>query len=319
MCGDLPTMTDSTPLHVPILPDDGDRPGQYRGARRAFATRLFNRAVYQLDRDISGVVGFIGAGLWHNVWEASVEDERWVLRIPHGPPLPEHDVRLLREARVLNWVRTRAVDLRVPRPVALVHTCFGLASLQTFVPGAPVEGSARVAAVASAARACHRIPVPFDWEWLESYPTRRDHALERLERARVVDLPEARDACAWVEAHLPPDEPASLLHGDLLPQNVLVTEDDTLVAIDWAEAMVGDPAYDFCIVNRGIRRPLGEPDARRRLLDAYHAAGGSQTVTMEHVRGQELSLMLDWLAVEASPQDNDEALNRLRSLLKRTK
>ena len=55
------------------------------------------------------------------------------------------------------------------------------------------------------------------------------------------------------------------------------------------------------------------------LLDAYHAAGGSQTVTLNHVRGQELSLMLDWLAVGASPQDNDEALSRLRSLLKRLK
>lgn len=312
-------MLDQAPLHVPILPDDGDRPGQYRGARRAFATRLFNRAVYQLDRDISGVVGFIGAGLWHNVWEASVEDERWVLRIPHGPPLPEHDVRLLREARILNWVRQQPLGLIVPRPVALVHTCFGLASVQTFVPGAPVEGGPRIAAVASAARACHAIRVPLDWDWLESFPTRLDHAQERLERAREVDLPEGRDACAWIEAHLPLPEPSRLLHGDLLPQNVLVTEGDELVAIDWAEAMVGDPAYDFCIVARGIRRPLGEPDARRRLLDAYHAAGGSQTVTLNHVRGQELSLMLDWLAVGASPQDNDEALSRLRSLLKRLK
>ncbi len=39
--------------------------------------------------------------------------------------------------------------------------------------------------------------------------------------------------------------------------------------IDWAEARIGDPAYDLAIVTRGRRRPLQVRDGLERLLDAY--------------------------------------------------
>ena len=45
---------------------------------------------------------------------------------------------------------------------------------------------------------------------------------------------------------------------------------DPLGVIDWDEARIGDPAYDFAIVTRGSARPFKTAGALRLLVDAYN-------------------------------------------------
>lgn len=75
-----------------------------------------------------------------------------------------------------------------------------------------------------------------------------------------------------VDAHDPP----TLVHGDLLGQNILRRFDGdspSFGVIDWEYAQVGDPAHDLAILTRGSQRPFGVPDGLPRLLDAYNARG----------------------------------------------
>jgi aminoglycoside phosphotransferase (APT) family kinase protein len=59
-----------------------------------------------------------------------------------------------------------------------------------------------------------------------------------------LEAAEARDARAWALAHLPPADPSSVLHGDLLGQNILLDPGASLpfALIDWEYALRGDPA-----------------------------------------------------------------------------
>ena len=110
-------------------------------------------------------------------------------------------------------------------------------------------------------------------------------SLEGLEPA------EARDARAWAHEHLPPAAPATLVHGDLLGQNILIdpTAELPFAVIDWEYATRGDSAYDLAIVTRGVRQPFQMRDGLDRLLES-HAASGGVEVTREHVHLHELAL-----------------------------
>jgi hypothetical protein len=55
--------------------------------------------------------------------------------------------------------------------------------------------------------------------------------------------PEAVDPCAWEEEHLPPGTASTLIHGDLLGQNILLGLGGPDAVIDWEYAQFGDPAY----------------------------------------------------------------------------
>jgi aminoglycoside phosphotransferase (APT) family kinase protein len=89
-----------------------------------------------------------------------------------------------------------------------------------------------------------------------------------------------------------------LTHGDLGPEHVLVTGSGDLAGvIDWEEASVGDPAWDFAwwLHERGLRRRVPASRARRVRVDAVargrlrthrragrirrHRSGGCPTAT----------------------------------------
>jgi aminoglycoside phosphotransferase (APT) family kinase protein len=153
--------------------------------------------------------------------------------------------------------------------------------------------------------------------------TRQDHGRAALAALATLDVPEARDALAWATEHLPPPEPARLLHGDLLGQNILLDRDSDPPAgvIDWELTACGDPAYDLAIVTRCARRPFQIPDGARRLLEAYHDSGGSPSVSLDHVRIHELALAAGWYrAGLADPEGGahrmTEALHALRRVLR---
>jgi len=96
---------------------------------------------------------------------------------------------------------------------------------------------------------------------------------------------------------LPEEQPSTVLHGDLLPQNLLFhrSAEGRVAVIDWECAEIGDPAYDLAIVTRGVRKPLGVASGLRRLVEYYNETGG-QKITFGAVIVHELLFHLEWMA-----------------------
>ena len=107
-----------------------------------------------------------------------------------------------------------------------------------------------------------------------------------------VEWPIATTVRDWIEAHLS-NRPSTLLHGDLLPQNLLwdIFGDGQISVIDWEGTRIGDPAYDLAIVTRGARQPLKESGGFQRLLETYNEASGT-TLPADAVHIHELLLHL---------------------------
>ncbi|QFY07546.1 phosphotransferase [Nonomuraea phyllanthi] len=72
----------------------------------------------------------------------------------------------------------------------------------------------------------------------------------RLREDGWVDADAARWLCGWFDrlsAHLPADPPVVLVHGDIAPQNLLVSPGTGRLdgIVDWGDAQWADPATDF--------------------------------------------------------------------------
>jgi aminoglycoside phosphotransferase (APT) family kinase protein len=94
-----------------------------------------------------------------------------------------------------------------------------------------------------------------------------------------------------------------LLHGDLLPQNLLwnLPADGRISLIDWECARIGDPAYDLAIVTRGAAQTAAGKRGFQRLLATYNeAAGTSLPADAAHIH--ELLMQLHWLADAAQAE-----------------
>jgi aminoglycoside phosphotransferase (APT) family kinase protein len=192
--------------------------------------------------------------------------------------------------------------------------------IETFLPGAsmgkysPVGGRTILQAIASAGAATHQLE-PQDFDHLPSYANRREHVVSMLSQITentLEQFPETRQAKARIENHLPPEVPCSVLHGDLLPQNLLVifdfesptsmphsAEDGKLLpsqigVVDWQTAKIGSPAYDLAIVTRGKRKIGKGMGGRGALLNTYLNAGGQATKENEIINF-ELLLFMNWI------------------------
>jgi aminoglycoside phosphotransferase (APT) family kinase protein len=66
----------------------------------------------------------------------------------------------------------------------------------------------------------------------------------------------------------PLDDPASLLHGDLHPRNVLLEDGQITGIIDWGDITSGDPATDLT----SIWMLFPDPGARQEALAHYELA-----------------------------------------------
>lgn len=139
-----------------------------------------------------------------------------------------------------------------------------------------------------------------------------------------LDEPEARDSETWICEHLPQRTSASLLHGDLLGQNPRRPWEGNgrIGVIDWAEARIGDPAYDLAIVTRGHRKPFGVSDGLARLVDTYNRAA-TRPLTVALVRVHELilhAIFYGAVARDYGPGSPHAEQQRIvwRSLLRRT-
>jgi aminoglycoside phosphotransferase (APT) family kinase protein len=123
--------------------------------------------------------------------------------------------------------------------------------------------------------------VPQFLRLLESYR----HEKYSPESLAVTDLAE------WLQTNRPPDGKPGIMHGDPHLNNVMLRRDKPELAafVDWEMCTVGDPLLDLgwmlicwpletnAITAGAELAALGGLATRRELLDAYFAAGGSET------------------------------------------
>ncbi len=218
----------------------------------------------------TGSVAEIGAGLDNVAYEV---DGELIVRFARTPD----PARTEREARLLSAVAARS-PVPVPAPVFVAAELGCIAYRK--LPGTPLIDQPRGDATAVAATlgelltALHTVPIGH-WagladaddqpmtEWL------RDAAEEYAAVADRVPVHRER-----IEAFLgspPPDRGSDLVfsHNDLGIEHVLVTDEATVSGvIDWSDAALVDPAYDFGL----ILRDLG-PAALDTALGGYPAHG----------------------------------------------
>jgi aminoglycoside phosphotransferase (APT) family kinase protein len=199
--------------------------------------------------------------------------------------------------------------------------------LLTVCPGVPVEEKAlrhlaetNCALIGRALAAVHAQPAG-EFSHLHCYDSAREHLAARLEEvpARVVERdPDGRQAARFIRAALQEEEAAPVLvHGDVLPQNVIHPvpwEEAAPAVIDWEFACVGDPAYDFAILFRGTRKLLGLTAGRRLVTEAYQEAGGAAPSSLR-IAAHELTLLLACMGEERGPDGN--ARQQVGSLCRR--
>lgn len=238
------------------------------------------------------------------------EDTAYILRkIATDTPETSHEeavARLRNEAMTLQALAMQDIVFSVPRFVCFIgdpeETPSGF--IETALPGGSIEHFKKnadsrpllIETVARIAATIHHLPIE-SFRFLPTHAASRDHVLASLDAFSPDFLAQDPDAPAvdWVRDHLPEDRPATLLHGDLLPQNILWDlETDGHGVVDWEYAMIGDPAYDLAIVTRGHGKPLGCPDGLQRLVDGYCRAGGIP-ITPIDVINHELLMVLGWL------------------------
>lgn len=106
----------------------------------------------------------------------------------------------------------------------------------------------------------------------------RDLNRDVLRAGRFADV--ACEAIAFLEREQPTVEPSGdwvLLHGDYTPQNFVVEGNEVTSVIDWEDALVGDPVYDFIGLNWEIFGPdinAYPTEAVEALYDGYECHAG---------------------------------------------
>lgn len=290
-----------------------------------------------------GWVKFVGDGLFRKAYAATVElspdrdaeSGAYVVLLPKQDVEPEFTTRVRREATILHRLRRLPVPFSVPRIVGVMPVEGRPALIEEFVEGFQLDLRAGRQGrlkpweiIGKLAAEVHAVDCEALAPALAGSATRRQHAQACLRVFDGLQEPLIREAHEWSQSHLPPADPASLLHGDLLGQNILCALDDPLASqspftlIDWEFACRGDPAYELAVVSRGVRRPFQVTHGLEKLLDAYAAAGGS-FVSVSQVRVHELCLVADWYrdALQGEPgmAPPEHYMQQLRAVLRRAK
>lgn len=289
-----------------------------------FAQQALRAAADTLGHDTQvGWLKRLGEGMSRSSWKADIitsdgRERTWVAQVPHDNS--PHLDRFADELELLRQLSLMELPFRIPqaigafeiedREVNITSLCLG-ARVDVMEGVLPPEQLARV--TAHVAAAVHNIP--FDGLTLPGhiYDSRRDDVHAAIEDLDELDASFIDDAIAWCVEHLP-DDPPTLMHGDLLGQNVLMLLDGPTSLIDWEYAGIGDPARDLAVVTRGQRKVFRSTRGTRMLLDAYNEVA-RRPITMAELRVQELGLVAGEVSElpEGSAQRRHE-LNRLRKL-----
>jgi aminoglycoside phosphotransferase (APT) family kinase protein len=244
---------------------------------------------------------------------------------------------LLREGETLQALKRSDFPQGTPEFICFVvdDESQVIGMIETAVPGVSLDafkGRSTLRSVGRAAANVHRTAVG-QFRHLASSADRAQYVKERLaelDGALFVEFPSAKDVREWIQGHLPSAGGTCLLHGDLLPQNLLWNweqssrEEPVVGFVDWEMACIGDPAYDLAIVSRGNRNVHGVKEGAEVLVEEYLTLGG-RPVELTDVRVHELLLVLGWLEESwrehqkphARGQGPDFYENQLRSLYRR--
>ena len=315
--------------------------------RSAVEEALRRRASFPPSTRIAGRVRVLDAGLNHENFAFGVEAdeplppcaEGFILRrLLHHPGDDEGSLdRLRTEVETLQALESLPHDFDTPRFACFVPEPAGVtrAFIESAVTGVPLSlltnsadgRCAAIDAIAQVAAGVHRLPVA-SFPFLPGHADAAAHLaseLEALDDGLLRAEPEAGAAMEWIGARRSNNRPAVLLHGDLMPQNVLMgLGTERLGVVDWEYAKRGDPAYDFAIVTCGSRKPLGVSGGLSRLVAAYRAAGGA-AIEPADVAVWEALLALRWLrdAIRDTSERRHDGQgpefyrNQLRAILRR--
>ena len=300
---------------------------------------------------VEGKIERIAGGLWHENYRFWIQDrspswahaeQGYILRLLQQrhdwQAGPEPRERLLREGQTLQALKRAGFPQATPEFICFVADDESqvIGMIETAVPGSSLDAFKNRSTLRSIGRAAanvHRMAVG-EFRHLASSVDRAQHVTARLaelDGALFVEFPSAREIREWIQGHLPSAGGTCLLHGDLLPQNLLwnweeSSREEPLVGIvDWEMACIGDPAYDLAIVSRGNRNVHGVKEGAEILVEEYLTLGG-RPIELNDVRVHELLLILRWLEEswrehqkpDASGHGPDFYENQLRSLYRRT-
>lgn len=282
-----------------------------------------------------GWVKKIGEGLSRELFAAEVEvrsgentrTDAYVVALPGRDVDGGLDQRTYKELRLLGWLARQSLPFRVPEVIGAYPLMGRRALVYRFIRGVELDLRAGTQGsvcpwqvVGELAAAIHGLDAGVLGTLIPSHATRRAHGLATVEQYLAGRRePELAAAWAWAMAHLPPDQPAALLHGDLLGPNILLCPGEPIAVIDWEYACLGDPAHDLAIVTRGVKDPFKTASGLNKLLDAYREHGGDVTAAAVYLH--ELCLVARWyreaLAERGGKARAQQYLGQLRNILRR--
>ena len=235
--------------------DPGDLPLSDELARRVIASNFPNLGIAQITGRYEGMD--------HHAVEV---DSAWIFRFPKRA---ESAPMLLRELKLLP-ILDPLLSVEIPQYTQVgslsVEYPFTFAGYRKLLGVPAMELPQRSVDLDDLATVLRRVldtlqAIPWDvvealgvvhLEELEDIATLRASTLEELEQADGVLTTEVVDRCRTfldrAGSNLPPHPgPPYLLHGDLSAEHLILNpESGRVVAIiDWADACLGDPAYDL--------------------------------------------------------------------------
>jgi aminoglycoside phosphotransferase (APT) family kinase protein len=300
---------------------------------------------------VDGKIKWIESGLYHDnyrFWIRGIDlrkewkEKSLLLRLSsQKSPLRSSDDAgnyLNREAKTLQGLENAGFRFETPELLCRVIDDSGhpIGLIETWVRGIPVTlykesiyQDMLIPTIAEVAVSVHQLETK-RFGHLRAFENSKVHVLNELgsfSPELFKEFSAAHRAREWILSRIPESRPAVVLHGDLLPQNIMcyAIKDEWRVAlIDWEFAEIGDPAYDLAIVTRGDRKLMGINNGLELLIDAYRQADGIE-LSVADVRIHELILILNWLWNSAKRHRNgktsghgpDYYLQRLKSLLRR--
>jgi aminoglycoside phosphotransferase (APT) family kinase protein len=340
--GDLIWAVDYTPGGAPIgltveefrriNEEQGSTTGWAR-AKRVLKELFVLRSEPETEVEV-GWVKRIGDGLSRDIYAADVDlapdpsrlSGTFVALLPRRDAEGRLAERTRKELRLLARLPRAELPFAVPELAGALPESGHVALVRRYVCGVPLDlragrqPSIRPGDVlGSIMAAIHRLDVTRFVDVLPGHATRRAHARAALAAFDGLEAAEAREAFAWAETHLPPDEPGVLVHGDLLGQNILLDPNGPPAVIDWEYAHRGDPAHDLAIVTRGAKQPFQVNDGLGKLLEVYRRNGGA-AVTRAHVHIHELCLAANWYREALAGRGihpPEQELMRLSAVLRR--
>lgn len=254
------------------------------------------------ETEIVGIPDFVAAGADYTVYSAKLGGEdgyrEVVVRMPRQQGRDGQPERGLRSVVARRRLLEQGLPFEIPRPLGTVETDAGLAVVETWMNGVELAAATTdvvdpAEVTATVAAACHSVDDPELRRELGGPVDGRDHGLEALEVFESASSPILELAREWCSDHLPAGKSTSLLHGDLLAQNMLVETGEgepRIVVLDWDDVQYGDPALELAVVTRGYETVFGSGGSRLELLEAYERVG-QREIGDEELRFWELVVL----------------------------